>query len=137
MTTSFIIYIRAVGLYTLFTLPVLVSPVIYLFSVYFAVVYGFFAWGLYSLLHFLGLSVIRSHTARMAVLSIAVPVSVAFAFHMIGVLGGWDNVWHSGGFLIFPLVATVCGWISLFVSEKKIKGNTIELDLSSTENTST
>jgi hypothetical protein len=121
MITAFTIYIRALGIYALITLPALGLPPMYILSLIYAFVFGWFAWFLFSLL---SLAVVNStliHHYRLLLLSIAVPVSVAFAFQMIEVFDAFDNVWQSGGFLIFPLAATISGWLSLGISEKKFQ----------------
>ncbi|MBL7748286.1 MAG: hypothetical protein JNM19_12695, partial [Chitinophagaceae bacterium] len=119
METNFVIYIRAVGLYALITLPALFLPLLYVLSLFYAFFFGWFAWALFSLLSWCTVSITAIHHYRMLLLTFAVPASVAFAFQMIEVFDAWDNVWQSGGFLLFPLAATLAGWVSLFISEKK------------------
>ena len=121
MLTPFIIFARAVGIYALITLPVLLSPIIYFFSIFYVLVYGWFAWALFTVISLAGQQATRAHHTRMLIMAIAIPVSVAFAFQMIEVFKSWENVWQSGGFLAFPAAATICGWISLFWTEKKIR----------------
>ena len=83
--------------------------------------FGWFAWLVFSLLSLAVVNSTRIHQNRILLLSIAVPVSVAFAFQMIETFDAFDNVWNSGGFLSFPLAATIAGWISLAISEKKFQ----------------
>lgn len=51
----------------------------------------------------------------------AVFISVVCAFQLMEITGAWDNIWQSGIFLAFPAVAVIAGWISLFISRKKVK----------------
>ncbi|MCX6318879.1 MAG: hypothetical protein NTW29_16490 [Bacteroidetes bacterium] len=120
MSTSFIIFIRALGLYALFTLPVIFSPVIYIISMLYVLSFGWFACALFMFIAVITVNTTSSFIRRMAVLSLAVPVSVAFAFQMIEVFGAERNVWHSGGFLLFPVAATISGWVSLMISATRM-----------------
>jgi hypothetical protein len=47
---------------------------------------------------------------------------VAFAYHMLGVLGVEENVWNSG-FIVFPFTAVIAGWISVCVSKERIRSS--------------
>jgi hypothetical protein len=127
MLIPFIIFSRAVGIYALITVPVLMSPPIYIISILYVVTYGWFAWALFTIITLAARQLSSQHHTRMLIMAIAVPVSVAFAFQMIEVFNSWDDVWHSGGFLAFPVVATIGGWISLFWTEKKIQENNAEI----------
>lgn len=119
MTTSFIIFIRSLALYALFTVPVLFSPVIYIISMLYVITFGWFACALFMFISVITINTTSSYSIRMPVLTLAVPVAVAFAFQMIEVFGSERNVWHSGGFLLFPVAATISGWVSLMLSEKR------------------
>lgn len=114
MKTPFIIFIAAVGLYAALTLPALVWPPLYLMSLFYVVCYGWFAWAVFTICSLLT-ERIRLYYLRMGLLTLAVPLSVAFAFQMIEAFNGWDDVWHSGEFLLFPLAATIAGWLSLAI----------------------
>lgn len=116
MATSFIIFIRAIGLYALFTIPVIFSPIIYIISMLYVITFGWFACALFLFISLVTINTTSSHHIRMVILSLAVPLSVAFAFQMIEVFGSENNVWHSGGFLLFPVAATISGWVSLMLS---------------------
>ena len=121
MATSFNIYIRAVGIYALITLPALVLPVMYFISMVYVVFYGWFAWALFTFIYFITVFCNPQFFTKMSILSIAVVVAVAFAFQMLEVLGVEKNIWQSGGCLLFPLAAVFSGWISLAVSRKKVR----------------
>lgn len=119
MITTLTIYIRAFFIYAVITLPALVLPLIYLLSLGYAFIFGWFAWLLFSFIHLIAGTVKASHQYHLLILSIAVPVAVAFAFQMIEVFDAYNNVWQSGVFLLFPLAATIAGWVSLGISEKQ------------------
>lgn len=119
MITTLTIYIRAYFIYAVITLPALVFPLMYLLSLGYAFIFGWFAWLLFSLIHLVTGTFSPAHQYRLLILSIAVPVAVAFAFQMIEMFDAYDNVWQSGVFLLFPLAATIAGWVSLGISEKQ------------------
>jgi hypothetical protein len=135
MSTSFIIFIRALGLYALFTLPVIFNPFMYIISMMYVLSYGWFACALFMFISVIVINTTSSFTKRMGVLLLAVPVSVAFAFQMIEVFGAERNVWRSGGFLLFPLTAAISGWVSLLIAAPRM--NALNPDKWSKEQTST
>ena len=119
--TGFLIFLRAIGIYLLLTLPTLGVPAMYLLSAGYALSFGWIA-GLLFLLAFCLLQKINiAFITKQILLYVFVPVAVLVAFQMMDVLGAWDNVWASGGFLLFPAAAVVSGWISLATSGQKIK----------------
>lgn len=119
MVSSLIIFIRAIGLYAAITLPVIISPVIYVISMFYVITFGWFACALFMFCTVITVNVTSSYPVRMGVLVLAVPLSVAFAFQMIGVFGMEKNVWDSGAFLLFPIAATISGWISLLIGSER------------------
>ncbi len=121
MKTPFIIYIWSVGLYCLLTLPAIFLPIMYMISIFYVLTFGWFAWALFSIIYVIVDKTVIASITRMLLLFIAVPVSVAFAFQMIEVFDAERNIWNSGSFLLFPLAATVSGWISLFAAAKRIE----------------
>lgn len=119
MRIPFIIYFRAVGRYAIITLPALVVPVIYIISLTYVFIYGWFAWALFTLIY---LSIERigvSSAAKSFLLLCGVVVSVVFAFQMLEVLNVRRNIWHSGLFLLFPIGAVIAGWISVVIAERR------------------
>jgi len=120
MYSAFIIYIRSLGFYSLLTLPALVLPPMYFISLYYVLTYGWFAWALFTILCLLAEKV-KDGSARRILLGGSVLISVLFAFQMIEVGGSEINIWQSGLFLLFPCAAVLAGWISVFLSERKLK----------------
>jgi hypothetical protein len=51
METPFIIYIKAVGIYALITIPALGMPVMYLISMMYVFLYGWFAWAVFTIIY--------------------------------------------------------------------------------------
>ena len=121
MATSFTIYIRAVGIYALITLPALFLPIMYFISMMYVLFYGWFAWAVFTLIYLITVFCNPSFFTKMFILATGVVVSVAFAFQMLEILGVEENIWHSGLYLLFPLAAIVSGWISLCMSRQKVR----------------
>lgn len=119
MIDSFIIYLRAFGWYAFLTIPALIFPPLYIISLAMAALFGLFALGLFSLVYVFAKKHISDAKRFWAVLVIAVPCCVLFAFQMIELFGAWENIWESGALLIFPLFAMASGWISVAISENK------------------
>jgi hypothetical protein len=124
MKTPFLIYCRAVGLYALLTLPALVVPVMYLISLIFVLMYGWFAWFVFTLQYVVIDKFPLDFVLKLSALFMAVVISVAFAYHMLGVLGVEEDVWNSE-FIVFPFAAVVAGWISVCVSRETIRTSCI------------
>jgi hypothetical protein len=121
MKIPFIIYLRAIGLYALFSLPAIMLPVMYVISLFYVLIYGWFAWALFTIIYLLVVRRSVSFDIQFPLLYIGVVVAVLFAFQMLQVLGVEENIWHSGPFLLFPAGAVMAGWISLFQSKEKIR----------------
>lgn len=127
MKTAFIIYIKSVGLYALLTIPALMFPIIYFISMFYVLVYGWFAFALFSIIYLLIVRRSVRYEVQMAVLFFAVLISVLFAFQMLQVLHVEENIWDAGPFLLFPAAAVGAGWIALFNNRAKIKGQFTEV----------
>lgn len=121
MKTPFIIYIRAVGIYALLTIPAIFLPVMYIISIMYVLFYGCFAWAIFTFIYLVTIFCNPPYHIKMGILTVAVVVAVLFAFQMLEVLGVEDNIWHSGAFLLFPVAAIFSGWISLNISREKVK----------------
>jgi hypothetical protein len=90
-------------------------------SILYVLTFGWFAWALFSIIYVIVDKTVIESIAKMLLLFIAVPVAVAFAFQMIEVFDAERNIWNSGSYLLFPLAATVSGWISLFAARKQVQ----------------
>ena len=118
--TALIIFIRALVIYLLITLPTMGVPLVYLLSAAYALSFGWIAGALFLLLFFAVQKLKTGLVAKQLCLYAAVAITVLTAFQMMEVLGAEDHIWQSGGFLIFPCAAVVSGWVSLAVSKQKI-----------------
>jgi hypothetical protein len=121
MKTPFIIYIRAVAIYALLTIPAMFLPIMYIISMMYVLLYGWFAWAVFTFIYLVTVFCNPPYFIKMGVLTAGVVVAVLFAFQMLEVLGVEDNMWHSGSFLLFPLAAVFSGWVSLHVSRERLK----------------
>jgi len=121
MLTPFTIYIRAVGIYALLTLPALFMPIMYIISIMYVLFYGWFAWAVFTMIYLVTVFCNPSYHVKMGILIMAVVVAVLFAFQMLQVLKVEEDIWHSGLFLLFPVAAIFSGWISLNISRERIK----------------
>lgn len=116
----FLIFVTALGIYALLTLPALMAPIIYVISLCYAFMYGWIALIVFAAGFYIVVKTISDPVAVMTSLSLLVVASVAIAFHVLGECNKDLNAWHSGGFLLFPLMAVVAGIISLFMAKDKI-----------------
>jgi len=121
MKTPFIIYIRAVGIYALITIPALAMPVMYFISMMYVLFYGWFAWAVFTTIYLVTVFCNPGLKSKMVILSMGVVAAVAFAFQMLEVLAVQKNIWNSGPFLLFPLAAVISGWISLSASTGRVR----------------
>ena len=121
MKTSFIIYIKAVGIYALITIPALGNPVMYVISMMYVLFYGWFAWAVFTAIYVATIFCNPGFKSKMFMLSIGVVVAVAIAFQMLEVLSVQKNIWNSGLFLLFPLAAVISGWVSLSASTRRVR----------------
>jgi len=133
MKTPFIIYIRAVGIYALITIPALGMPVMYVISMIYVLFYGWFAWAVFTTIYFGTNFCNPGFKSKMVILSIGVVVAVAIAFQMLEVLGVEKKIWSSGLFLLFPLAAVISGLISLSASTQKVRIDSRDLLLNISE----
>lgn len=116
------IFLKSYVAYVVLTLPAIFMPYMYFISAVYAFIYGLIAFVVFAVSWFFLDTYHLHHTVRMTGLLIAVPASVAVAFQMIEFTGAWDDVWHSGGFLLFPMAAVIAGWIGVFLCGKQIAG---------------
>ncbi|HEV7780963.1 MAG TPA: hypothetical protein VGO58_06835 [Chitinophagaceae bacterium] len=122
MKTAFTIYVRAIGIYCLVTLPIIMLPIMYFNSLFYVAIYGWFAWGLFTTIYLLTDYFRLNFPSRMLVLVIGTVLSVAFAYQVMEILHVEDDVWHSE-FIWFPAGAVIAGWVSLFTLYEKVKAD--------------
>lgn len=120
MKLSFEIYLKALGFYALLTAPALVLFFMYFISLFYALLFGFAAWIVFAALFIPVVSLQINTSLKWFIISIAVPLGVATGHTLIGVFRFERNVWELNGFLLFPLAAVIAGWISLYISRKKV-----------------
>lgn len=121
MKIPFIVFTRAIALYLLFTLPAMVLPFMYVYSAFLAVAFGAAAGMLFIGCYMLIAKCNIPYKTKFTVLSATVPIGVTTSYLLIGWLNAADGLWGISPFLVFPGVAVIAGWASLFISRKKIK----------------
>ena len=122
MKTPFIIYCRAVGIYALLSLPLMVEPFIYFFSLIHVLMYGWFAFVVFSLMYFLLNKVLFDFVLKLILFFISVIIAVGFAYYMIGVMSMGNEIRQPEN-LIYPFGAVIAGWISVCLSREKIRNS--------------
>jgi len=119
--TAFVVFIRAIGIYLLITLPVLGIPIVYLTSAVYAASFGWIAGAVFMLVMYVLQGLKATIPVKMILLYTSVAAAVAAAYEMMEVLGAEQDIWQTSGVLIFPAAAVAAGWISLAVSKKTIQ----------------
>src|SRR5258706_15587641 len=104
-----IVFIRAIGIYLLMTIPAFGVPMIYLISAMYAVSFGWIAAALFLFLLYVLQSTKVTTPVKIVLLYASVVVAVGVAFQMMEVLGAEDRIWQSDIFLLFPALAIVSG----------------------------
>lgn len=105
--------------YAVITLPVIVIPSIYAYSLLLAAGFGLAAWAVYTLF-IVSIYLLKPNKDLAALaLVICIPLCVAFAYSLIEVFGVWDMVWQEKIFIWFPIAAVIAGWISIYKSWKR------------------
>jgi hypothetical protein len=108
--TSFLVFIRALGIYLLITLPAMAAePYLYLLSAACAISFGWIAAVLFLLLFYIVKKIKADILGKNILLYTSVAIAVVVAFQMMEVAGAQYRIWQSGG------------WISLAISRRKIK----------------
>jgi len=120
MKVPFKIFVWSVSVYALLTLPVIVFPFMYMISIFYVMTFGWFAWAAFTVAYLIIGSYRILFQTKMILLTLAIPVSVSFAFQMIQAFKVEKDVWNSGAFLLFPLTGVLSGWICLYVVRKQI-----------------
>jgi len=121
MWTPFIIFARAIGLYLLFTIPAIAVPFIYAYSAFLAIVFGAAA-GLIFIGFYLLISTTNiSFRLKRNLLFLFVLLGVTASYSLIGFFDAADEPWSVNLFLVFPAIAIISGWASLFISRNAIR----------------
>jgi hypothetical protein len=131
----FILFIRAVGIYLLMTLPALGVPLVYIISAMYAVSFGWIAGIIFLLFIYLLQKIKAGILIKKFFLYAAVPIAVLVAFQMMEVTGVQRHIWNSGFYLLFPAIAIIAGWISTVLSWRKVYSLFIADDIN--DNTTT
>jgi hypothetical protein len=121
MIQPFIIFLRALGIYLLVTIPTIGVPAMYLLSAYYALTFGWAACPVFLLAYYLVSKIRCGFTVKWNVLLFAVAAAVALAHTLIGISGAEPGAWELTPFLCFPGAAIIAGWVSLFRSRKSVK----------------
>lgn len=122
MKITFKTFSLAILAYAVITVPIIVIPFMYFYSLALAVGFGIAAWLIYSLVFFLVKQLNIIAETKWFLLIIAVPIGVAVGYTLIEVFGVWNNVWNAGWLMLFPFAATVAGWIGLYKTRHEIDG---------------
>ena len=120
------IYLRAVGIYLLLTLPLLMNPGIYFISMLFVLMFGWYACLMFMIIFF-SIRRVKSYLYKMAALFIAVIPCVASAYHILLWFHLGFDARDYRSFLLFPATAVIAGWISLVISSKAIRKQRVEM----------
>ncbi len=116
-----VIFMRALGIYLLMTLPVMAAmPAMYGLSALYAASFGWIAAALFMAFFYLLGKLPLDSSGKYFLLCLAVTAAVAIAFQMMEMTGVQRNIWQSGPFLFFPIVAIISGWLSVLASKSKI-----------------
>lgn len=116
----FILFIRAVGIYLLMTLPALGVPMVYIISALYAISFGWIAGIIFLLFTYLLQKIKAGIITKKFFLYAAVPIAVLVAFQTMELTGVERHIWNSGAYLLFPAMAIIAGWISTILSWQKV-----------------
>lgn len=120
MKITFKTFSLAILAYAVITVPIIVIPFMYFYSLALAVGFGIAVWLIYALVFYLVKQLNVVIEIKWLLLIIAVPIGVAVGYTLIEVFGVWNNVWSAGWLMLFPLAATVAGWIGLYKTRDMI-----------------
>jgi len=117
---SLFVFLFALALYLLITLPTLVLPEMYIISAVYALSFGWIACLLFMALFALVVRINTSWHLRQLLVYLLVAVSVLAAFECLEIAGWWHDIWHAGLYLLFPASAVVAGWLSVRLMRRRI-----------------
>lgn len=113
------IYLIAFIWYAIITLPTLIGPIVYIYSLFLAFIYGFIALLIFSIVYACVYK-IRSPQIAWTLLIVSIPTSVIISFIILCYSTDYSKPTEAGWLLCFPLVAIISGWISLGLNKKTI-----------------
>lgn len=122
MLTTFIIYVRSMVLYAIFTLPALIFPPVYGISLVLMFIYGWVAFVPFMFFFLLLQKLKLDGAIKLLLLFIAIPGCVWVAYILLCYVTNFGTA-NESVFLLFPAAGVIAGWISLFISEKRIRNN--------------
>lgn len=120
MKIPLIIFFRALGFYLLFTIPALAVPFVYFYSAFLAVVFGTAAGFLFLPGYWLVTRCSISVHAKLLLLVLLVPVGITASYALLVWWNAAAGAWGFNAFLIFPAIAVIAGWASLFASRNAL-----------------
>ena len=122
MKLSFVIYLQALGIYLLLTLPTLTEPVIYMYSAMYATTAGLVAWVVFLLVLLLVNKSKPSAPIAKAILFTTIVFAVAAAYKVVLVVAiPGRGFWQLDTDIVFPILAVISGWLSLAANFWKFK----------------
>lgn len=120
MKTTILTFGFALVAYAVITIPTIVIPRMYAYSLAIATGFGLAAWLVYSLIFLLVKALNIRLELKWLILIISIPICVAISYTLIEVFDVWKDVWNAGLLMLFPLTAIVSGWISLYKTRTEI-----------------
>ena len=122
MKLSFLIYLKALAIYLLLTLPSLIIFPIYLLSAWYAIISGCLALASFLLVFYI-LQVAKTHYLWVTIiLGLAIPFAVGVAYReLIASEMPERAFWTMDDYTAFPVLAIIAGWISLYKNNARIK----------------
>jgi hypothetical protein len=121
MKTIFLTFTTSIVTYAIITLPTIVIPIMYGYSMLLAIAFGFMAWLVYLIIFMATKSLSIISEIKWLTLIVAIPICVAIGYHLIEVFNIWKNVWNADYLMLFPLAAVISGWIGLYKTKNEIE----------------
>lgn len=113
------IYLIALLTYSVLTLPSLFIPVMYVYSLFLAIVYGFIALALFAIFYLL-VSTTKYKHLFWNILIISIPISVTISYIVLCYATDISKPLEAGWLFLFPIAAIISGWISLSIHTKSL-----------------
>jgi TctA family transporter len=97
-----------------------VVPVIYIYSLYLAFIYGFVALAIFSIFYIL-VSKNKNRNTVWLVLMMSIPIAVSISYVVLCAVTKVSKPLEAGLFFLFPIAAIISGWTSLGLINKSIE----------------